>query len=111
MMEAVSTTETLVNYYHIHAATTQKTAIFVLTAVRTSNPTLGEQFEPLNVNYSPVREAERDGVDNPERLLHHVAEVESRYQLLLPGRPSSGVRCEDAAQFALARSLTPLLVL
>jgi hypothetical protein len=39
MMEAASTSETLVNFYQIHGATTQKTAIFVLTAVRSSNPT------------------------------------------------------------------------
>jgi hypothetical protein len=39
MMEAARTSETLVNFYQIHGATTQKTAIFVLIAVRTSNPT------------------------------------------------------------------------
>jgi hypothetical protein len=40
MMEAARTFETLVNFYQTHGATTQKTAIFVLTAVRTSNPTI-----------------------------------------------------------------------
>jgi hypothetical protein len=40
MMEAARTSETLVNFYQtFHGATTQKTVIFVLTAVRTSNPT------------------------------------------------------------------------
>jgi hypothetical protein len=41
MMEAARTSEMLVNFYQIrlHGATTQKTAIFVLIAVRTSNPT------------------------------------------------------------------------
>jgi hypothetical protein len=40
MMEAARTSETLVNFStRLHGATTQKTAIFVLTAVRTSNPT------------------------------------------------------------------------
>jgi hypothetical protein len=39
MMDAARTSETLVNFYQTTLATTQKTAIFVLTAVRTSNPT------------------------------------------------------------------------
>jgi hypothetical protein len=39
MMEAARTSETLVNCYQTTRATNQKTAIFVLTAVRTSNPT------------------------------------------------------------------------
>jgi hypothetical protein len=39
MMEAARTSETLVTSTRLHGATTQKTAIFVLTAVRTSNPT------------------------------------------------------------------------
>jgi hypothetical protein len=39
MMEAARTSETLVNFYRLHGTTTQKTAIFVLAAVRTSNPT------------------------------------------------------------------------
>jgi hypothetical protein len=39
MMEAARTSETLVNFTRLHGATTQKTAIFLLTAVRTSNPT------------------------------------------------------------------------
>jgi hypothetical protein len=39
MMEAARTPETLINFYRLHSATTQKTDIFVLTAVRTSNPT------------------------------------------------------------------------
>jgi hypothetical protein len=39
MMEAARTSETSVNFYRLHGATTQKTAIFVLTAVRPSNPT------------------------------------------------------------------------
>jgi hypothetical protein len=38
MMEAASTSETSVNFTRLHGATSQKT-IFVLTAVRTSNPT------------------------------------------------------------------------
>lgn len=46
--------------------------------------------------YSPVREAEGDGVDNPERLLHHVTEVEPRHELLLPGRASPGMCCKHA---------------
>jgi hypothetical protein len=37
MMEAASTSETSVN--RLHSATTQKTAIFILAAVRTSNLT------------------------------------------------------------------------
>jgi hypothetical protein len=41
MMEAARTSETLVNFYQTTGATTQNTAIFVLTAVRTSNPTHG----------------------------------------------------------------------
>jgi hypothetical protein len=40
MMEAARTSETLVNFYQIHGAAIKKTAIFVLTAVRTSNPTM-----------------------------------------------------------------------
>jgi hypothetical protein len=39
IMEAARTSETLVNLYQTHGATTQKATIFVLTAVRTSNPT------------------------------------------------------------------------
>jgi N-acetylmuramic acid 6-phosphate (MurNAc-6-P) etherase len=35
MMEAVRTSETLVTSTRLHGATTQKTAIFILTAVRT----------------------------------------------------------------------------
>jgi hypothetical protein len=35
MMEAVSTSETSVNFYQIHGATSQKTIIFILAAVRT----------------------------------------------------------------------------
>jgi hypothetical protein len=38
-MEAARTSETLVNFYQTTRRYTQKTAIFVLTAVRTSNPT------------------------------------------------------------------------
>jgi hypothetical protein len=34
-MEAASTSETSANFYQIHGTTTHKTAIFVLTAVRT----------------------------------------------------------------------------
>jgi hypothetical protein len=34
-MEAARTTETTVNFYRLHGATTQKTAIFVLAAVIT----------------------------------------------------------------------------
>jgi hypothetical protein len=37
MMEAASTSETSVNFYHstrLHGATAQKTAIFILAAVR-----------------------------------------------------------------------------
>jgi hypothetical protein len=37
-MEAARTSETLVNFYQIHGVATQKTAIFILAAVRTSNP-------------------------------------------------------------------------
>jgi hypothetical protein len=40
MIEAARTSETLVNFYQTTRRYTQKTAIFVLTAVRTSNPTL-----------------------------------------------------------------------
>jgi hypothetical protein len=39
MIETARTSETLVNFYQTHDATAQKTAIFVLTAVRISNPT------------------------------------------------------------------------
>jgi hypothetical protein len=39
MMEAAGTSETLVNFYQIHGAATQKTVIFILAVVRTSNPT------------------------------------------------------------------------
>jgi hypothetical protein len=39
MMEAAMTSETLVKSTRLHGGTTQKTAIFALTAVRTSNPT------------------------------------------------------------------------
>jgi hypothetical protein len=35
MMEAASTSETSVNFYQLHGATTQKTAIFIFAAVRT----------------------------------------------------------------------------
>jgi hypothetical protein len=41
MMETARTSETVVTSTRLHGATTQKTAIFVLTAVRTSNPTSG----------------------------------------------------------------------
>jgi hypothetical protein len=39
MMETVSLSETLVNLYLIHGPTAKDTDIFVLTAIRTSNPT------------------------------------------------------------------------
>jgi hypothetical protein len=39
MMEAARTSETLETSTRLHGATTQKTAIFVLIAVRTSNST------------------------------------------------------------------------
>jgi hypothetical protein len=40
MMEAARTSETLVNFYQTtRRYNTERTAIFVLTAVRTSNPT------------------------------------------------------------------------
>jgi hypothetical protein len=35
MMEPVSTSEMSVNFHHTHGSTTQKTAIFILAAVRT----------------------------------------------------------------------------
>jgi hypothetical protein len=35
MMEAISTSETSVNFYEIHGATSQKTAIFILVVLRT----------------------------------------------------------------------------
>jgi hypothetical protein len=35
IMVAASTSETPVNFYQIHGTTTQKTAIFILAAVRT----------------------------------------------------------------------------
>jgi hypothetical protein len=35
LMETASASETSVNFYQLHAATTQKTAIFILAAVRT----------------------------------------------------------------------------
>jgi hypothetical protein len=38
MMQAASSSETSVNSTRQHGAATQKTAIFVLAAVRTSNP-------------------------------------------------------------------------
>jgi hypothetical protein len=37
MMEAASTSETSVNFYHTTRSTTHKTAIFILAAVITSN--------------------------------------------------------------------------
>jgi hypothetical protein len=39
MIEAGITSETLVNFSRLHGATTQKTAIFILAAMRTLNPT------------------------------------------------------------------------
>jgi hypothetical protein len=36
-MEAASTCEMSVNFYQLHGAATQKTPIFILAAVRTSN--------------------------------------------------------------------------
>jgi hypothetical protein len=53
MMEAARTSETLVTT-KLHGATTQKTAIFVLTAVRISNPTLHNLFakDPFQVHPS-----------------------------------------------------------
>jgi hypothetical protein len=45
MMEVASTSETSVNFYQTtRRATTQKTAIFILAAVVTSNPTKLKQF-------------------------------------------------------------------
>jgi hypothetical protein len=38
MMEAAKTSETLVTSTRLHDTTTQKTAIFVLTAMRNSDP-------------------------------------------------------------------------
>jgi hypothetical protein len=38
MMEAASTSETSVTSTRLHGATTQKIVIFILAAVRTSNP-------------------------------------------------------------------------
>jgi hypothetical protein len=35
MMEAASTSETPVNFYQPHGATSQKTVVFILAAVRT----------------------------------------------------------------------------
>jgi hypothetical protein len=40
MMEAANTSETSVNFTRLHDATTQKTAIFILAAVRTCKLTL-----------------------------------------------------------------------
>jgi hypothetical protein len=40
MMEAARTSETLVNFYQTTRRYNKKTTIFVLTAVRTSNPTI-----------------------------------------------------------------------
>jgi hypothetical protein len=34
-MEAANTSETSVNFYRLHGATSQKTVIFILAAVRT----------------------------------------------------------------------------
>jgi hypothetical protein len=39
MMDAVQTSETFVNRISLHGATTQKTAIFIIAAVRTSSHT------------------------------------------------------------------------
>jgi hypothetical protein len=58
MMEAARTSEKLVNFYQtmrLHGATTQKTAIFVLKAVRTSNPTMGEIFNHIKSNIMTVQ--------------------------------------------------------
>lgn len=44
-------------------------------------------------------------MDNPERFLHHVTEVEPWYEFLLPGGPPPGVRREDTAQLPFTRRL------
>jgi hypothetical protein len=41
MMEAARTSETLVNFYQTTRRYNPEEAIFILAAVRTSNPTLG----------------------------------------------------------------------
>jgi hypothetical protein len=56
MMEAARASETLVNFYQTTLTTTQKTAIFALTAVRTSNPTTSEtlaNFYQTTRRYNP----------------------------------------------------------
>lgn len=50
-------------------------------------------------------------MDNPERLLHHVTEIEPGHKILLPGGSSSGVRRENAAQLALTGCLLLLVIL
>ena len=50
-------------------------------------------------------------MDNPERLLHHVTEVEPRHKVLLPGGPPSGVGREHAPQLSLTGGLMIPLVL
>jgi len=50
-------------------------------------------------------------MDNPERLLHHVTEVEPRHKVLLPGGPPSSVGRENAPQLALTCGLMLPLVL
>jgi hypothetical protein len=79
----------------------------IQTGMKTQSTEIGRQDEGTRAirRYSPVREAERDGMDNPERFLHHVAEVEPRNKLLLPGGPSPGVRREYATEFAFTRRL------
>jgi hypothetical protein len=51
MMEAARTSETLVNFYQTVRRYNQKTAIFVLTAVRTSDPTM---YGLLPLRMAPV---------------------------------------------------------
>jgi hypothetical protein len=44
IMEAARTSETLINFYQTTRSYIQKTAIFVLNAVKTSNPTIIHLF-------------------------------------------------------------------
>jgi hypothetical protein len=49
--EAASTSETSVNFYQTHGATTQMTAVFILAAVRTSDPTNSDLFSSTIQNW------------------------------------------------------------
>jgi len=81
------------------------------TLPRDIYPSIGRASQRSTFSYLPVRETEGYRMDNPERLLHHVTEVEPRHKVLLPGGPPSGVGCENTTQLALTGDLMLPLVL